>query len=158
MIRRPPRSTLFPYTTLFRSYKGPPIFGVPSCSLNITQMAITGEPVEKLFLWGHSACTLGNADHDYKVLVFGRFGGMGRHTLRNDTLLLVPLQGTLKAIHTEGSPSPRLGQTSSLVGDCMFVIGGRGDPLNILSDVWVFSVAENEWRLLECTGSAFPPR
>src|SRR3712207_7068443 len=25
MIRRPPRSTLFPYTTLFRSRRGPPI-------------------------------------------------------------------------------------------------------------------------------------
>src|SRR3712207_8750826 len=24
MIRRPPRSTLFPYTTLFRSHEGPP--------------------------------------------------------------------------------------------------------------------------------------
>src|SRR2546425_8957790 len=24
MIRRPPRSTLFPYTTLFRSHRGPP--------------------------------------------------------------------------------------------------------------------------------------
>ncbi|KAK2644488.1 hypothetical protein Ddye_019683 [Dipteronia dyeriana] len=132
--------------------------GVTSCSLNITQMAISGEPVEKLFLWGHSACTQGKADHDYKVLVFGGFGGMGRHSRRNDTLLLDPLQGSLKAIHTEGSPSSRLGHTSSLVGDRMFVIGGRGDPLNILSDVWVFSVADNEWRLLECTGSAFPPR
>src|SRR2546427_1763467 len=28
MIRRPPRSTLFPYTTLFRSLQGPP--GCPS--------------------------------------------------------------------------------------------------------------------------------
>src|SRR5256885_8148169 len=27
MIRRPPRSTLFPYTTLFRSIKNPPIAG-----------------------------------------------------------------------------------------------------------------------------------
>src|SRR5437016_14592695 len=27
MIRRPPRSTLFPYTTLFRSIKKPPRFG-----------------------------------------------------------------------------------------------------------------------------------
>src|SRR2546430_10906574 len=26
MIRRPPRSTLFPYTTLFRSYRDPPPF------------------------------------------------------------------------------------------------------------------------------------
>src|SRR3712207_8358033 len=28
MIRRPPRSTLFPYTTLFRSTFGDPVFGV----------------------------------------------------------------------------------------------------------------------------------
>src|SRR2546429_4308169 len=29
MIRRPPRSTLFPYTTLFRSVAGPPGAGPP---------------------------------------------------------------------------------------------------------------------------------
>src|SRR5438309_5117071 len=29
MIRRPPRSTLFPYTTLFRSILGPPSVGRP---------------------------------------------------------------------------------------------------------------------------------
>src|SRR3712207_7662533 len=29
MIRRPPRSTLFPYTTLFRSNEGSPIYGMP---------------------------------------------------------------------------------------------------------------------------------
>src|SRR3989449_1101350 len=28
MIRRPPRSTLFPYTTLFRSWRGLPFFAV----------------------------------------------------------------------------------------------------------------------------------
>src|SRR3989442_9457646 len=28
MIRRPPRSTLFPYTTLFRSHRVPPLFDV----------------------------------------------------------------------------------------------------------------------------------
>src|SRR5256885_11905138 len=27
MIRRPPRSTLFPYTTLFRSFEGRPVYG-----------------------------------------------------------------------------------------------------------------------------------
>src|SRR5256885_13321978 len=31
MIRRPPRSTLFPYTTLFRSSADAPLFPVPSC-------------------------------------------------------------------------------------------------------------------------------
>ena len=30
MIRRPPRSTLFPYTTLFRSIKSPPVPGLSS--------------------------------------------------------------------------------------------------------------------------------
>src|SRR5574344_275091 len=31
MIRRPPRSTLFPYTTLFRSIKNPPYCYVEGC-------------------------------------------------------------------------------------------------------------------------------
>src|SRR5260370_33643360 len=30
MIRRPPRSTLFPYTTLFRSIIGSGVFGLPA--------------------------------------------------------------------------------------------------------------------------------
>src|SRR6266581_6725103 len=30
MIRRPPRSTLFPYTTLFRSHRGPAAAGGPA--------------------------------------------------------------------------------------------------------------------------------
>src|SRR5256885_11887207 len=33
MIRRPPRSTLFPYTTLFRSGRGAEHFGEPSLGL-----------------------------------------------------------------------------------------------------------------------------
>src|SRR2546430_11847201 len=40
MIRRPPRSTLFPYTTLFRS-------GVPTVALDVGQGALgDGEPHE----------------------------------------------------------------------------------------------------------------
>src|SRR5690554_7210215 len=34
MIRRPPRSTLFPYTTLFRSELGPSLVGVGTVVLN----------------------------------------------------------------------------------------------------------------------------
>src|SRR2546430_6274870 len=37
MIRRPPRSTLFPYTTLFRSHKGA---GIPSVMVDRTQLEI----------------------------------------------------------------------------------------------------------------------
>src|SRR3712207_8449860 len=38
MIRRPPRSTLFPYTTLFRSARSTPVARQPSCR-NSTLMA-----------------------------------------------------------------------------------------------------------------------
>ncbi|XP_010655400.1 tRNA wybutosine-synthesizing protein 2/3/4 isoform X2 [Vitis vinifera] len=131
--------------------------GVLGCSLSIVQMEIIDEPVEKLFLWGHSACTLDTINHK-KVIVFGGFGGMGRHARRNDAFVLDPLHGTLKAVNAEGTPSPRLGHTSSMVGDLMFIIGGRADPENILDNVWVLDTAKNEWRRLECTGSVFPPR
>ncbi|KAL6990779.1 nicotinamide N-methyltransferase [Sarracenia purpurea var. burkii] len=120
-------------------------------------MVIIGEPVEKLFLWGHSACTLGEMNHE-KVLIFGGFGGMGRHARRNDSLLLDPLCGKLETISFQGAPSPRLGHTSSMVGDHMFIIGGRADPVNILNDIWVLNTAESEWKLLECTGTVFPSR
>lgn len=120
-------------------------------------MEIIDEPVDKLFLWGHSACTVDTTNHK-KVIVFGGFGGMGRHARRNNTLLLDPLHGTLKVVNAEGTPSPRLGHTSSMVGDLMFVLGGRADPEKILNDVWVLNTTKNEWRLLECTGCVFPPR
>uniref|UniRef100_A0A2P2KSE3 Uncharacterized protein n=1 Tax=Rhizophora mucronata TaxID=61149 RepID=A0A2P2KSE3_RHIMU len=120
-------------------------------------MIIVGEPVEKLFLWGHSSCTLNLADHN-EILVFGGFGGIGRHDRRNDSLLLDPVTGALKAIDLEGAPTSRLGHTASLVGDFVFIIGGRADPVNILGDVWGLNTTNFESRLLECTGSLFPPR
>src|SRR5258708_17284838 len=50
MIRRPPRSTLFPYTTLFRSLpvgRDSPIIPAPR----------TGTPISKLFLGGAGSCS-----------------------------------------------------------------------------------------------------
>ncbi|XP_030511426.1 tRNA wybutosine-synthesizing protein 2/3/4 isoform X2 [Rhodamnia argentea] len=127
------------------------------CSLSITPLKILGEPHEKLFLWGHSACTVDRRNRE-ELLVFGGFGGMGRHARRNDCLLLDPSFCTLETIAVRSAPSPRMGHTASVVGDQMFVIGGRTDPLNILSDVWVFNTATNEWKLLNCNGHVFPPR
>ncbi|KAF7811166.1 tRNA wybutosine-synthesizing protein 2/3/4 [Senna tora] len=131
----------------------------PSCSLPIVHMEIVGEPVEKLFLWGHSACTLENANPK-KVVVFGGFGGIGRHARRNDLLLLDPYAGTLETIRTVGdlSLSPRLGHTSSFIGDHMFVIGGRTGPDKILSDVWMLDITTNHWKLMQCGGDVFLPR
>ncbi|XP_061345502.1 tRNA wybutosine-synthesizing protein 2/3/4 isoform X2 [Gastrolobium bilobum] len=133
--------------------------GFPGCGPSIADIEIVGEPVEKLFLWGHSACTLDNAYHK-KVVVFGGFGGTGRHARRNDLLLVDPCSGNLETISTFGcaSPSPRLGHTASLVGDFMFVIGGRTGPDKILSEVWILDTTKNCWKLLQCGGSVFPPR
>lgn len=129
------------------------------CSLPVVHIEIVGEPVEKLFLWGHSACTLDNANPK-KVVVFGGFGGMGRHARRNDLLLLDPDSGTLESIKTVGdlSLSPRLGHTASVTGGCMFVIGGRTGPDKILSDVWMLDTANNHWKLIPCGGNVFLPR
>src|SRR5258707_6263839 len=44
MIRRPPRSTLFPYTTLFRSYSGP----TPSGDVFFVKVCTTGCPAVSL--------------------------------------------------------------------------------------------------------------
>ncbi|KAG4146669.1 hypothetical protein ERO13_D05G173300v2 [Gossypium hirsutum] len=131
--------------------------GIPGCSLSISQMVIAGEPIERLFLWGHSTCTL-ESTNKAEVLIFGGFGGSGSHARRHDSFLLDPLHGTLREINVAGRPSPRLGHTASLIGDCMYVIGGRADPTNILSELWILNTLKNEWRLLDCIGSAFPPR
>ncbi|KAL2467137.1 tRNA wybutosine-synthesizing protein 2/3/4 [Abeliophyllum distichum] len=122
--------------------------------INLSAVEIVGEPVERLFLWGHSGCTV----DQQKILIFAGFGGIGRHARRNDLLLLDPECGMIEAIHVQGAPSPRLGHASSVVGEFMYVIGGRADPLNILNDVWVFNMAKKEWKLLQCSGSPFPPR
>src|SRR3712207_8354292 len=37
MIRRPPRSTLFPYTTLFRSWSARRVFPVPPTPVSVTK-------------------------------------------------------------------------------------------------------------------------
>src|SRR3712207_7388547 len=47
MIRRPPRSTLFPYTTLFRSVGDEPVVEVPEPIEPIDEPAVVApEPVE----------------------------------------------------------------------------------------------------------------
>ncbi|KAK9155721.1 hypothetical protein Sjap_003201 [Stephania japonica] len=131
--------------------------GAHDCSISVSKLVTIGEQVEKIFLWGHSVSILDDKHHS-KALIFGGFGGFGRHARRNYTMLLDTQSGLLEAANFESSPSPRMGHTSSVVGALVFVIGGRGAPLKILNDVWMLDVDKNEWRLLECAGSVFPPR
>lgn len=121
-------------------------------------MIITGEPIEKLHLWGHSAITLDTTKNPKSVLVFGGFGGMGRHARRKDTWILDSVSGQLQLVDYGSTPSTRLGHTASLVGELMFVIGGRGDPGNVLNDVWVLNTMNYEWMELQCNGIDFPQR
>ncbi|XP_076923026.1 tRNA wybutosine-synthesizing protein 2/3/4-like isoform X1 [Bidens hawaiensis] len=130
--------------------------GVPELILPIKPMAITGESVEKLHLWGHSACALETTKNPKSVLVFGGFGGVGRHARRNDSWTLDSVTGQLQLVELSSTPSPRLGHTASLAGELMFVVGGRADPGNVLNDVWVLSTTINEWKQVQCTGIEFP--
>lgn len=131
--------------------------GIPTCSVSVDLLRIVGEPTEKLFLWGQSGCIL-NIEKQKHVLTFGGFGGEGRHARRNYTLMLEPQSGLLKEIDVLSSPSSRLGHTASVIGYNVFVIGGRGDPTQILNDVWVLHAVEKRWTLLECSGSIFRQR
>ncbi|PKA48659.1 tRNA wybutosine-synthesizing protein 2/3/4 [Apostasia shenzhenica] len=133
------------------------MLGIYESSLSAVKMTIVGEHVEKLFLWGHSAMPLIKRRMK-EVVVFGGFGGIGRHTRRNYTLLLDTQSGLLKEIDTIESPTPRVGHTASILEDNLFVIGGRGGPLQIFNDVWVLNTDEYKWKLLKCTGSTFYPR
>src|SRR3712207_8123923 len=97
MIRRPPRSTLFPYTTLFRSFTYDPGFtSTASCESKITYidgdegvLLYRGYPIEQLaehgdfldtcylLLYGHLPTAAQNADFDYRVT---------RHTMVHDQM------------------------------------------------------------------------
>lgn len=125
--------------------------------LCMNPLEISGESVEKLFIWGHTACTLSNVDSKL-VYIFGGFGGIGRHARRNDCLVLDPFNGKFESINCEQAPCPRLGHSSCMVDDLMFVIGGRADPVNILNDVWVLDSQTNKWKLLEVSTNTFSPR
>src|SRR5256885_11260466 len=78
MIRRPPRSTLFPYTTLFRSlaedwnssvefieniYEGPMIKGGTEFSLNKAQIT----PALTLTNWHHVAISISTQGYSFRV-------------------------------------------------------------------------------------------
>jgi Outer membrane protein len=74
MIRRPPRSTLFPYTTLFRSHE----FWAPDITLSMTRNAVDATPPTyttavgfsvPIFFWQHQRGELAMARHREEELV-----------------------------------------------------------------------------------------
>ncbi|KAJ3683789.1 hypothetical protein LUZ60_014016 [Juncus effusus] len=130
-------------------------------SLTASILTLTGEPTEKLFLWGQSACQYdnnNNNDNNNNIIIFGGFGGLGRHARQNYSLILDPKSGALNALNAAGLPCERMGHTISLVGQDLYLIGGRAGPSQILNDVWVLVQNALKWVKLDCTGDFFNPR
>src|SRR5256886_8002767 len=66
MIRRPPRSTLFPYTTLFRSRAGVTVhaLGYSQGASTVSRWAALGKAkIDRLTLWGDRKSTRLNSSH-----------------------------------------------------------------------------------------------
>lgn len=135
----------------------PTLSGNTSHCLSTAALEITGEPIEKLFLWGQSACAL-TVGREHHILTFGGFGGPGRHARRNYSLLVNPGSGLLTELKVTESPSPRMGHTITVVGNDIYVVGGRGGPSEILNDIWVLERSNNRWSKVDCSGDFFRPR
>src|SRR3712207_908423 len=77
MIRRPPRSTLFPYTTLFRSALAFTYVPAPNAAYEslefITHRAILGNVVRGIHYWGSSAMVVLAFAHMAHVFLIGAF-------------------------------------------------------------------------------------
>src|SRR3989441_5255447 len=67
MIRRPPRSTLFPYTTLFRSLKGASAniggFALAELARQIEELAQAGAEKEQPICWLNSSMSSRSEEH-----------------------------------------------------------------------------------------------
>src|SRR5260370_16361100 len=65
MIRRPPRSTLFPYTTLFRSTQSTSDTTAPTVPTGLTASAVSSSQVN--LVWSGSTDTGGSGLAGYKI-------------------------------------------------------------------------------------------
>src|SRR2546429_879339 len=70
MIRRPPRSTLFPYTTLFRSH-----LGEAAPADQALHLVLGTERADETLRGGHGGGSAGGGGHHGRSLVRGHGGG-----------------------------------------------------------------------------------
>src|SRR2546428_4043404 len=86
MIRRPPRSTLFPYTTLFRSYREPGYIFVPLRRGGDRAGAVLAVGADREH--GDRKSTRLNSSHDqisYAVFCLKKKKKINKHTRANPT-------------------------------------------------------------------------
>src|SRR5215472_15163991 len=88
MIRRPPRSTLFPYTTLFRSFSQPPMSLLPACRAFGRLRERSEEHTSELQSLRHLVCRLLLEKKKKNAIVFEAVGALDhqgkRHAERCD--------------------------------------------------------------------------
>src|SRR3712207_1705129 len=87
MIRRPPRSTLFPYTTLFRSFSNEPV---------VSPRKDTASKDACAFFWTFDPDVLGDSVGTNSVLYYGSYSG----GIFARTVTLTPEGATLGADET----------------------------------------------------------
>src|SRR2546425_7781986 len=106
MIRRPPRSTLFPYTTLFRSL----MVGDPVLAYDMETLTADGK-MKDLSGHGNDGTISGTTDVAGKVGRARQFDGIADYIEVTDSLTLhvsgassIPTPAYLQADHTGGAP------------------------------------------------------
>lgn len=117
-----------------------------------------GEPIERLQCWSHTAVHTTESNGQHSLLVYGGFGGPGRHARQGNSLVLDCLTGDLKCLETFYVRPPRMSHVAVVVGQSMFVIGGRHDPSTCLGDVCILDLKTKTWHFPEVTGSHFLSR
>src|SRR5260370_31882963 len=83
MIRRPPRSTLFPYTTLFRSERPPELAGEPRRENGDNQSYIAGHGFTSTWVWRYFLARICRQSKDSARVDDEEVGGLGLAPLSN---------------------------------------------------------------------------
>src|SRR3712207_8227854 len=83
MIRRPPRSTLFPYTTLFRSLGGVP--GTPAAKVLIIGGGVSGTEAAKMALGMRAIVRVLDTNPSRLAYLSDIFGGDRKSTRLNSS-------------------------------------------------------------------------
>jgi N-acetylneuraminic acid mutarotase len=104
-------------------------------------------------LLGHS-CNL----KDSFLIVFGGFT-KGKYTNSIYTYNLAKLDWD-KILPMEGSPMPegRIGHASCIVGDYLYIFGGKGLDDKYLNDIWRFSFQNKKWEEIKPSSEIPKPR
>src|SRR3989454_10437197 len=139
MIRRPPRSTLFPYTTLFRSYPG-----------RVATQVLGGGPDSRLFLilreqksWTYGAYA---SLHRYRGLGYWQATAEVRTDVADSALR--ELLHQIDRIRTEGIPDSELAAAKGfLVGSFPLTIETPSQIASQVASVKLIGLGDEDLRL-----------